>query len=214
MSNTAIDASATGTTGSAGGAPPSPRRRRITLGRVLVGLAVVLVVLVVAGAAWWIFGRDEAEQRSTDDVVKELRDSGATGAADGGRPAFGVYAATATGSEDVGFPGLTESLGPNAPVTVTHDEGGCFTYRVDFNTHHWRTWRFCPTADAAFALARTESFTTRNLPGVDFGSSLNTFTCESPVPYLWADAAVGEIRDGACTGTSDTISGVTADVGE
>jgi len=189
-----------------------PRRRRITLGRVLIALALVVVLLVGAGVAWWIFGRDHAEPVSTDSVVKDFRDSGSTGAPSGGPP-VGVYAAVATGTEDVGFPGLTESLGPNAPVTVTAGDGGCFTYRVDFNTHHWRNWQFCPTDGAAFALARTQSYTTRNLPGVDFGSSLNTYVCDTPVPYLWTGAQVGDRRQGSCTGTSDTISGVTTDTG-
>ena len=211
MANTTIDGPAPAPGDAPDPVPQGPRRRRITVGRVLLGLGVLIVVLVVAGAAWWFLGRDEAEQRSTDSVVEDLRASGETASNDVGRPAFGVYAATATGTEDVGFPGLTESLGPNAPVTVTHGDGGCFTYRVDFNTHHWRTWRFCPGAGAAFALDQTESYTTRNLPGVDFGSSLNTFTCSTPVPYLWSDAVVGETRAGTCSGTSDTIPGVTTD---
>jgi hypothetical protein len=159
---------------------------------------------------WFFVGRDEARQRSSDEVLEDFRQSGAsTGPADG-LPAAGVYTATATGTESVGIPGLDESLGPNAPVTVTHGGDGCFTYRVDFNSHHYRTWTYCPTETASFALTGTESFSLRKFPGLDF-SSLNTYTCESPLPWVWSDPVVGQRQDGRCTGTSDTIDGVTAD---
>ena len=55
--------------------------------------------------------------------------------------------------------------------------------------------------------------TTRKIPGVDFGS-VNTYACDTPVPYLWPDPEVGQVRSGSCTGTSDTISGLTSDAGQ
>jgi hypothetical protein len=192
--------------------PPPPKRRRRVLWRVLIGLGVVLVLLVGAGAAWWFFGRDEASQRSTDDVLKEFRQSGAVDSDSAGRPAVGVYSGVADGSEDIGIPGLTESFGPGAPVTVTHGDGGCFTYRADLNTHHWRTWTFCPAGDAAFALTEAGTSTVRDVPGLSL-DSLTTYTCTTPVPYLWPDPAAGARREGTCTGTSDTIKGVTTDAG-
>jgi hypothetical protein len=124
----------------------------------------------------------------------------------------GVYGAVASGTESLGIPGLDESFGPNAPVTVTHGDGGCFTYRVDLNSHHYRTWTFCPTADATFALAGADSATVRKIPGFDI-DDLTSYRCDVPVPYLWSDAAVGDRRQGSCTGTSDTIAGVTVDAG-
>jgi len=193
--------------------PPTPKRRRRTLWRVLIGLGIVVVVLVAVAVGWFVFGRDQAHQRSTDDVVEDLRRSGATSLDADGRPPFGVYSAVATGTEGVGVPGLDESLGPNAPVTVTHGDGGCFTYRVDFNTHHWRTWTFCPSDGATFALVNAVTSTTRNVPGIDFGS-VNTYVCDTPVAYLWPDPEVGQVRSGSCTGTSDTIGGLTSDAGQ
>jgi hypothetical protein len=193
-----------------GSTPPKGRRR--LLWRILIGLGVVVVVLVAAGAAWWTFGRDDARQVSTDEVLEQFRQSGAAGSDGEGRPAVGVYAATATGSEDIGVPGLTESFGPGAPVTVTHGGEGCFTYRADFNSHHWRSWTFCSGADAVFALTATDSATTRDIPGLDL-DSLTTFTCETPLPFLWTDAAVGDRREGSCTGISDVIEGPTSDAG-
>jgi hypothetical protein len=198
----------------ADGEPPTPptRRRHRTLWRVLIGLAVLVVVLVAAGAAWWVFGRDQAAQRSTDAALEDFRRSGGAAATDDGRPAIGVYTATAEGSEDIGVPGLTESFGPGAPVTVTHGDGSCFTYAVDLNTHHRRTWTFCPATDATFALASADTRTVRNVPGLDV-DSLTTYTCQTPVPYLWPDPTTGERRVGSCTGISDAFGGTTTDAG-
>lgn len=193
---------------------PAPRKRRL-VGRVLVGVVVAIVVAVAALAVWYFFLRSGAGQRSTEDALKDLRASGAAGTTGGdpqGRPAVGVYSAVATGTEDIGMPGLTESFGPNAPVTVTHADGGCFVYRVDLNTNHDRSWRFCPTAEATFALTELGSNTRRDVPGLDV-DSVTAYTCEVPVPYLWPAAAVGDVRRGSCTGVTDVVEGTTADAG-
>jgi hypothetical protein len=191
---------------------PEPRRPRRVLWRVLIGIAVVVVVAILAAVGWFFFGRDQATQRSTDAALEDFRQSGAAGTEADGRPAAGVYDAVAQGSEDIGLPGLTESFGPGAPVTVTHGDGGCFGYRVDLNTHHWRSWTFCPVGEATFALTVADTSTVRDVPGLDV-DSLTTYTCQTPVPYLWPGAAVGDRREGSCTGVSDTIDGVTGDAG-
>ena len=197
--------------GDATGSDPARRPRR-RVGRIVLGVAAGLVlVLVGAGALVW-FGRGEARERRDDEAIEDFRSSGGAAVDATGRPDAGVYGATADGSESVGIPGLDEALGPNAPVTVTHGEAGCFTHRVDLNTHHWRSWTFCPTGSATFALAALQSFSTRDVPGIDV-SSLLTYTCDEPVPYLWPDQAVGDRREGRCTGTSDSMDGVTTDAG-
>jgi hypothetical protein len=176
---------------------------------VLVGLAAVLV----AGGLWFFLGRDQAQQLDDQEALSEFRSANSsTGAADG-RPPAGVYAATATGVESIGIPGFDEDLGPNAPVTVTHGAAGCFTYRVGFNSHHWRSWTYCPSATATFALASSEGFTERKAPGLNI-ATLATFDCQQPVDFLWPDAAVGETRSGRCTGTNDIDDAVTDDAME
>lgn len=198
------------------GRPPaagrSLRRRRLPLALAVV--AGVLVVIVVAGVVWFVAGRDRARARSTDEAVETFRNANTAPSTDpvARRPAAGVYTATASGSESVGIAGLDESLGPEAPVTVTHGSGECFTYRADLNTHHWRSWTYCPTADGGSSLAGTASSTLRKFPGLDFGS-VNTYTCDRPLPARWSAQAAGDRRDGTCTGTSDTIEGVTSDAG-
>jgi hypothetical protein len=188
--------------------PPRRRGRKV----LTVLLAAVAVVLL-AGVAWFVFGRDQARELDTTEALDEFRAANpASGEADG-RPAAGVYAATATGVESVGLPGFDEQLGPNAPVTVTHGAEGCFTYRADFNSHHWRSWTFCPSATATFALVGSEGWTERSAPGLEI-AALTTFECGSPVDFLWQGAAIGEIRTGACTGTNDVDDTVMDDAVE
>ncbi len=186
---------------------PRPRRR---LRRALIGLGLAVVVLVGAGAVWFLVGRDVARERTSDEALRDFRSSAGATTEAAGRPDAGVYPAVASGTESVGIPGLDETLGPNAPVTVTHGDGGCFTYRADLNTHHWRTWTFCPTEGTTFALTGAEGGTLRKLPGLDFGS-VNTYVFHQPVPFVWPGQAAGDTRQGAGTGTADTIAGVTDD---
>ena len=184
-----------------------PRRRLRT---VLIVVGVVLVVVVAAGVAWFVFGREQAEQLSDDQALLEFRAaSGASGDAEG-RAAAGVYPATASGNESIGVPGFDERLGPNAPMTLTYGEDGCFTSRVDFNSHHWRSWTYCPSPTATFALIGLETWTQRKAPGLDL-TTLSTYTCDEPLDVLWPDAASGETRSGSCTGMSDLDDAVTAD---
>jgi hypothetical protein len=185
--------------------PPKRRRRKVVL-IVLAGLAVLLV----AAGLWFFLGRDQARQLGTDEALSEFRSANSSSGTADGLPVAGVYPATATGVESIGIPGFDENLGPNAPVTVTHGAEGCFTYRSDFNSHHWRSWTFCPTATATFALRSSEGWTERKAPGLDI-ATLATFDCEQPVDFLWTEATVGETRSGQCTGTNDIDDAVTGD---
>ena len=186
-----------------------PRRR---LWRVLIGIGMVLLLVIVAAVLWFVLGRDPARQLGDDQALTDFRASGGAASDAAGRPAAGVYAATASGKESIGLPGFDESLGPNAPVTVTHGDGGCYTYRADFNSHHWRSWTFCPTETATFSVTRMEGWTARKAPGLDI-ATLATYTCVRPLDFLWPGAAIGDTRTGACTGTSDMDDSVTADAG-
>lgn len=188
------------------GRPPG-RRRGLRIA--LIVLACVVVLAVVAALVFFL-GRDRAEELTDDQALAEFRE--ASGQVQDGdpRPAPGIYSATASGTESIGLPGFDEELGPNSPVTVTHGDGGCFTYKADLNSHHWRSWTFCPTETATYALVRLESFTARKAPGLDI-ATLTTYECDQPLDVFWEGAAVGDTRTGACTGTSDSDDSVTED---
>ena len=194
------------------GGPEEPEAARRRSRWKVVGIVAAAVLVVLAAAvAWFFLGREEAEQVSADQLLDEFRSNGGAASSEGdGRPAPGVYEATASGTESIGLPGFDEELGPNAPVTLTHGADGCFTYRADFNSHHWRSWTYCPSDTASFALVGLESWTVRKAPGLDI-ESLTTYTCDRPVDLLWDGAAVGDTRDGSCTGTSDVDEGFTED---
>ncbi len=177
----------------------------------------VLVALLVAVVLWIVIGRERASELSDDQAVTEFR-AAADGAPESssdlpGRPAAGVYAATAVGTESIGIPGFDEELGPNAPVTVVHGENGCFTFRVDLNSHHWRSWTLCPTDTADLSLVELESWSARKAPGLDL-ETLTTYTCERPPDVRWQGAVAGSTSSGACTGRSDMDDGVTRDIAE
>lgn len=192
--------------------PESPRPRR-RLRKVLIVVAAVLTVLVIAAGLWFFVGREQAEQLSDDQALEDFRANSADASDAEGRPAAGVYAATASGNESIGLPGFDEELGPNAPVTITYGDEGCFTYRADFNSHHWRSWTFCPSGTATFALTQLDSWTARKAPGLDL-TTLTTYRCDQPLAFLWDGAATGDTRTGACTGTSDMDDLVTEDAAQ
>jgi hypothetical protein len=179
---------------------------------VFIGTLVTILVLVVAVIAAIWFGREDAEQLGDDEALAEFRSGEGAASDPAGGPLPGVYAATASGTESIGLPGFDEQLGPNAPVTVTHQDDGCFDFRADFNSHHWRSWSFCPQESAVSALTRTDSFTARKAPGLDV-ESIATYTCELPLDFLWTDPEVGDTRSSTCTGTTDLDDSVTADEG-
>lgn len=187
--------------------PGPPKRRRLAIVLAVVGATGGILLLA---ASWFVLSRDQPTELGTDQALDEFRAANASSGEADGRPAAGVYAATATGVESIGLPGFDEELGPNAPVTVTHGDAGCFTYRADFNSHHWRSWTFCPTATASFAMTTSDAWTARKAPGLDI-ATLATYDCKEPVGFLWSGAAVGDTRSGACTGVNDVDDAVTED---
>ena len=93
----------------------TPRRPRRLLWRVLIGIAVVVVVLLLAGVAWFFFGRDQATQRSTDAALDDFRQSGTAGAEAAGRPAR------------AGGGAIDDGIGPPVKLSMT-------TSRPSFST--------------------------------------------------------------------------------
>lgn len=181
--------------------------------RVLLGVAVVLVLLAGAGVVLYN-SREEPEARSTEEAVEQFRgqDTGTTAPESPLVPPPGVYRYLGSGVEDTSFPPLTEQHGPELPGTVTLDpEPGCWTLRIDFNTNHWQTWRFC-SGPGTLDNGGGTSFSRRDLGAMVIDNE-TTFVCDPPAPWRWPDPTEGEGRDGSCVGSSTAMDGTTTSAG-
>ncbi len=126
-------------------APPEPRRRgwyrrpRWTVS--LVAAAVLVGGAIPFAIAWSDRG---AKQASIAQAVQDFRKT--HGAAISGflRPPTGVYTFVGTGTEQLSLLKTAQHWGPRIPVTVTGDAQSCWTFRVDYSTHHWQSTRYCP----------------------------------------------------------------------
>lgn len=194
----------------AGPEDPGAGPRRHRLRNVVLAVGALVALVVVAGVLWFVFGRESAEPLSDDQALADFRANSDASTEAAGRPAAGVYAASATGVESIGLPGFDEDLGPNAPLTITYGDEGCFTARMDLNSHHWRSWTYCPDAAGTVALVSLDSWTQRKAPGLDL-TTLSTYTCDRPLDLLWSGQGAGETRTGTCRGVSDLDGAVTDD---
>jgi len=197
-------------------ADPGASKRKRPRRRLAVVVGGILLVLALGAALWYFVGREAAVQLSDDEALTEFRAGGGAAAMTDdapGRPPAGVYAAIASGTESIGLPGFDEQLGPNAPVTITHGEGGCYTFRADFNSQHWRSWTFCPTETAEISLVELQSWTARRAPGLDL-DTLTIYTCDPAPDIRWQGSVAGETRSGACSGRSDLDEDATLDAAE
>jgi len=176
--------------------------------RVVVGVVLVLVA-VIGTAAVLVSQREEPTARSTDEAVADLREQGgvATAPPAASGPATGVYAGTGEGNEYVGFSPLDEPFGPSIPVSVSYGDDGCWTYRVDLNSHHSRGWTLCTGPDD-LAQSVGDSVTSRVFPGIDFENT-STFVCDPPAVLVRWDAAPGDSAQGSCVGTATGLEGET-----
>lgn len=89
--------------------------------------AIVLLVLVAAGAAWWAWDRaGESTPADAEEAVREFRAAGSGGRARPGVPRPGVYGFRQSGSErgGVGPVNLSRDLPARAVYTVTAVAGG------------------------------------------------------------------------------------------
>lgn len=58
-------------------------------------------------------------------------------------PAAGVYTYRGSGSERLSFLDTSQPQGPLLPATVRREPGDCWTFKVEYSTHHQETWRYC-----------------------------------------------------------------------
>ncbi len=188
------------------GAPRRWRRRRLSV------IVVVLVALLPVSAylAWgWL--REGASPVPLSQAGARFR-RGHPGTAQGAgplTPAEGVYQYIGEGSDHISVPPLSQSQGPGMPGTITHLASACWNFRIDYSSHHWQDWTYCPRNDGLDEQAgRTFQRWDLGVTSVDNNSS---FTCRSRT--LVPGMQPGSSWNQTCTGNNSSVSGTTTSSG-
>lgn len=195
-------------------------RHRGRTGVLVAGGVVGLVGLALLGYGWaawrldWFpfhgarpraVTLDEARRRFLEERV------GGGSVARPLTPAEGVYRYEGTGSESLSNPPRTQAEGPELPGTVTHGVDGCWDFRLDYSTNHWRRWTYCVTG------GRLVQQGSEVYQRWDFGTfavdNTTTMTCRPPPVIMEAGMAVGDRWRAECRGESTQISGTTISAG-
>ena len=91
------------------------------------------------------------------------------------------------------------------PATVTHEGGGCWTFRIDYSTNHWQSWRYCPH-DGGLDEVGGQGYQRWDF-GAFASETTSTFECDSPT--IEAHQEPGDEWAQRCTGTSTGVEGTT-----
>jgi len=188
---------------SAAGPPHRHRARWVVVGLAAVAVLAVVVLVVVAR------GRTAAPPSVDDAIARQGGTTPTTAAAPPGgpsRPVPGVYTAAGQGTERLSLAPAAKAQGPTLPLSVTLDGDACTLVRVDFNTDHWQSWRYCRQADGTLAEAGGQTFQRTDIVVMTIDNT-STFVCDPPSPVLVPGAAVGSSVEQRCTGTSSAQAG-------
>ena len=113
-----------------------PRRRLWVTGG-------VLAVLLILGGIFVVLWQGSGAHEASTNEAKRRFEHGSTSAKPPSaatlRPAAGVYLYRGTGTEHLSLPPKTQHQGASMPATVTYRSDGCWTFRLDYNKHHWQT---------------------------------------------------------------------------
>jgi len=177
-------------------------RRVFLVAGVLVVLAGLVVFVVVRSGGSRPVTVDEAKERVASTVP--------VGAPVAGVPGAGVYLYAGSGREELDKPPKQQAQGPTMPATVTLEADGCWTFRIDYSTGHWQSWRYC-NRDGALVELGGETF-----ERWDFGfftvDNVSTFVCEDAV-VVRPGMTAGARWEQRCTGTSTEVGGPTGNAG-
>ena len=169
------------------------------------------VVLLVAAAGLIIGLTADHARQVTLREAEAQSGSGAEAVATNGRPAPGVYAYRASGTERLSLPPLSQSEGPTVPGTVSLHGSDCWVLRLDYSTHHWQTWRYCQRGADLWEMGGT-TWQLWAVGPVDV-TNVSRFTCDPGAEALPAHGTVGSTWSSRCTGTNSTIAGTTVTTG-
>lgn len=165
---------------------------------------IVVAIVVIVGAtvfavAWSHRGAKEA---SLEEAVEEFRRRGESGAAGFLQPAVGVYSYHGTGTEKLSLLSTTQNWGPQLPSTVTRDDRGCWKFHLQYSTHHWQDWDYCPR-EKTLQEVGGRTFQSFDFVAVTVDDD-NLFSCTPPGDAIRLDARPGDHWGYSCTGHSKT----------
>ena len=171
-------------------------------------IGVVGVALIGGGIFAWLWNGSGAHEASTNEAKRRFeRTSTSTKAPSAAalRPAAGVYLYRGTGTEHLSLPPKTQHQGTRMPATVTYRSDGCWTFRLDYNTHHWQTWIYCPR-DGGLVELGGQTFERWDFVFTKFNST-SKFTCTPPSVAIRAGMRSGDEWPQTCRGTSSGTKG-------
>jgi hypothetical protein len=168
-------------------------------------VVAVATVIVGVGALWfgqrWIDRGPDAA--SVDDAVDRFRSSSvATRPPEALRPAAGVYQFAGSGDEHLSFLSTSQSQGPELPGTITHDDDGCWTFEIEYNSFHRQSWRWCAEGGR---LVERGGVTHQQFDFAAFKvDETSDIVCDPPFVAFDPAADVGSLTTTECRGSSTT----------
>ena len=177
-------------------APAVAPRRRWVAGAVLVALSVAAVPMAAR------FLTRGAQPVSVRDALQRFRASHGAHPprATSPGPTSGVYLYRATGQERLSLLGTQQRWGDIVPATVARDGARCWSWTVDFNTHHSQSFRYCARGAAMVETGGTtkQAFA---FPGITVTDTYR-FMCSTAPVMRRTDARAGATAALRCRGVS------------
>jgi hypothetical protein len=165
----------------------------------------VALVALVAGGLWWA-GRDTAREVTLDEAAARTSTTGdGTAPPTSEGPVPGIYRYEGSGTSSLSVPPLSQDQGPSIPGTVEVGGDGCWTFRVDYSTNHWQSWRYCPTARGL--IEEGGQTWQRWQIGPTAITNLTEATCDEGLVVLPDERVEGDERDESCTATNEAMDG-------
>jgi hypothetical protein len=166
---------------------------------VVVPIAIVTVLLVGVITFAIVWSGRGAEEASVDEAVESLDDDGAHSTRFL-QPATGVYVYEGDGTESLSVLDTTQQWGPQLPATVERDRRGCWTFTIEYNTHHRQATTYCARGDVL------EEIGGSTFQSFDFVVTTvddhNVFECEPPGETIRVTAEPGTRWRQSCRGRS------------
>lgn len=171
-------------------------------------LGAVTVLLGGTALAFWLTA-SRAHEVSMRQAESQL---GAMGGKPGhNRPAPGVYKYVGSGTENLSLPPLSQSEGPVIPGTVTLQGKNCWTWRIDYSSHHWQNWHYCVHQGSMWE-AGGQSWQLWSIGPIN-ATNLSSFTCVARSMALPAGGRPGQQWHSRCLGTNTSVGGKTVSAG-